>query len=312
MIVLLVVYLAEIQIPLDNQLILSSVLVTIMLLLYNWDLWRSSTTSKMLARYTIIFASAYFGWKYLYWRATETMPSGYGAVSETAGLILLLAEAYGFIMLMFNHLVNIHPIDHQIPPLPVRDNDCPSVDVFIPTYNEEYEVIIPTLAAAVNLDYPKSRFIVWILDDGGTDKKCHQSDSQKAEAAQKRRSDLEQLANEYGARYLTRAANEHAKAGNINNGLAHSQGDLVAILDCDHIPTRDFLRNTVPFFLDDTKLFLVQTPHNFISQDPIEKIWICQEAQEKTNCFMMLCNQVLISGGHLIFVGRLQYSEPLC
>lgn len=271
MIVLLVVYLAEIQIPLDNQLILSSVLVTIMLLLYNWDLWRSSTTSKMLARYTIIFASAYFGWKYLYWRATETMPSGYGAVSETAGLILLLAEAYGFIMLMFNHLVNIHPIDHQIPPLPVRDNDCPSVDVFIPTYNEEYEVIIPTLAAAVNLDYPKSRFIVWILDDGGTDKKCHQSDSQKAEAAQKRRSDLEQLANEYGARYLTRAANEHAKAGNINNGLAHSQGDLVAILDCDHIPTRDFLRNTVPFFLDDSKLFLVQTPHNFISQDPIEK-----------------------------------------
>lgn len=271
MILLLVVSLAEIQIQLDKQLILSGVLVAIMLLLYNWDLWNPSRTSQILARYAIIFTSAYFGWRYLYWRATETMPTGYGAVSEVAGLILLLAESYGFIMLMFNHLVNIHPIEHQIPSLPVHDEDCPSVDVFIPTYNEEYEVIIPTLAAAVNLDYPKSRFTVWILDDGGTDKKCQQNDPQKAQAAQQRRNDLARLAAEYGARYLTRVANEHAKAGNINNALAQSHGDLVAILDCDHIPTRDFLRNTVPFFLGDAKLFLVQTPHNFVSQDPIEK-----------------------------------------
>ncbi|MEJ5364827.1 MAG: glycosyltransferase family 2 protein, partial [Desulfosoma sp.] len=42
-------------------------------------------------------------------------------------------------------------------------------------------------------------------------------------------------------------------------------------LDCDHVPTRDFLKQTVPYFLQDEKLFLVQTPHFFINPSPVEK-----------------------------------------
>ncbi|WP_369574465.1 UDP-forming cellulose synthase catalytic subunit [Acidithiobacillus sp. IBUN Pt1247-S3] len=267
----LVGFLGEIQIPLLEQLVLSSFVISVMLALYNWDLFRNSRRSKLLARYTIIFSSAYFGWRYLYWRATETMPTGYGWESELAGWLLLMAEGYGFVMLMFNHLVNIHPIDHRIPELPTAEDDFPFIDVFIPTYNEELDVIIPTLAAAVHLDYPRARFQVWLLDDGGTDKKCQQKDEEKSRMARERRVSLKSLATSYGARYLTRKANEHAKAGNINNALTHSTGDLVAILDCDHIPTRDFLRSTAPFFLQDEKLFLVQTPHNFVTQDPVEK-----------------------------------------
>lgn len=263
--------LAEIQIPLGEQLFLSLILIAIMLALYNWDLFRKNRRSKLLARYSIIFASAYFGWRYLYWRATETMPTGYGWESELAGWLLLMAEGYGFVMLMFNHLVNINPVDHRIPGLPTAEDELPFIDVFIPTYNEELDVIIPTLAAAVHLDYPRTRFQVWLLDDGGTDKKCQQKDEEKSRVARERRVSLHSLATSYGARYLTRKANEHAKAGNINNALTHSTGDLVAILDCDHIPTRDFLRSTAPFFLQDEKLFLVQTPHNFVTQDPVEK-----------------------------------------
>jgi cellulose synthase (UDP-forming) len=43
------------------------------------------------------------------------------------------------------------------------------------------------------------------------------------------------------------------------------------MLDCDHVPTRDFLTRTVEYFLADPKLFLVQTPHFFINPTPIEK-----------------------------------------
>ena len=267
----LIISMAEVAIPLSEQVILSSFLLGLMLLLYNWDLLHNSRMSRIVARYAIIFVSAYLGWRYLYWRATETMPTGYGWVSEVAGALLLLAEGYGFVMLMFNHLVNIHPVDHQIPELDNKAAELPFVDVFIPTYNEEMDVILPTLAAAVNLDYPRSRLQVWLLDDGGTDKKCQQADAEKAALAQARRVSLQALAASYGAKYLTRKDNAHAKAGNINYALTQAQGMLVAILDCDHIPTRDFLRNTVPFFLKDEKLFLVQTPHNFVSQDPVEK-----------------------------------------
>ncbi|MGK9453040.1 UDP-forming cellulose synthase catalytic subunit [Acidithiobacillus caldus] len=268
---IMIICLAELQIPIQDQYLVSGMLLTLMLSLYNWDLHKRSDTSTTLSRYAIIFCSAYFGWHYLYWRATQTLPYGYGLASEVAGWTLLLAEAYGFIMLMFNHLVNIHPVSHPIPNLPKDERKLPFVDVFIPTYNEDINVILPTLAATVNLDYPSSRFTVWLLDDGGTDQKCNQSDSTKAALAKTRRANLRALAVQYGAKYLTRSNNAHAKSGNINNALTKSQGDLVAIFDCDHIPTRDFLKNTVPFFLRDEKLFLVQTPHNFVSQDPIEK-----------------------------------------
>ena len=71
--------------------------------------------------------------------------------------------------------------------------------------------------------------------------------------------------------YLTRARNEHAKAGNLNNGLEHSTGELVAVFDADHAPARNFLRETVGYFATDQSLFLVQTPHFFINPDPLER-----------------------------------------
>ena len=71
--------------------------------------------------------------------------------------------------------------------------------------------------------------------------------------------------------YLTRARNEHAKAGNLNNGLEHSTGDLVAVFDADHAPARSFLEETIGYFATEKNLFLVQTPHFFINPDPVER-----------------------------------------
>ena len=53
---------------------------------------------------------------------------------------------------------------------------------------------------------------------------------------------------ELGAHYLTRARNEHAKAGNMNNGLSFSTGELIVVFDADHVPVREFLRETVGYF----------------------------------------------------------------
>ncbi|MFZ5428172.1 MAG: glycosyltransferase family 2 protein, partial [Thermodesulfobacteriota bacterium] len=83
---------------------------------------------------------------------------------------------------------------------------------------------------------------------------------------------LKALCEKVGATYVTRERNENAKAGNINTALKdHCSGELVLILDADHIPTVDILENTVGFFLKDPDLFLAQTPHNFINPDPLER-----------------------------------------
>ena len=79
--------------------------------------------------------------------------------------------------------------------------DLPTVDVYIPTYNEDPELLAMTVIAAVDLDYPKEKLTVWLLDDGGTDQKCNQDNAKKAKEAQERRVELT------GARRRTRAPN---------------------------------------------------------------------------------------------------------
>jgi cellulose synthase (UDP-forming) len=97
------------------------------------------------------------------------------------------------------------------------------------------------------------------------------ADVAKAQAARERQLQLMDLCDECGAYYLTREENSKAKAGNLNASLPHIHGDLILILDADHVPTQDILKKTVGFFCRDPRLFLVQTPHFFVMPDPIEK-----------------------------------------
>jgi cellulose synthase (UDP-forming) len=209
--------------------------------------------------------------RYAFWRTTSTLPPIAQWGDFIPGLILYLAEMYCIMMLFLSLFVVIRPLPPR-PSIRLRsDEPVPYVDVFIPTYNEDYELLAGTLAAAKAMDYPADRFTVWLLDDGGTEQKRNQTDPDKASEAQDRHDQLKALCDELGCRYLTRAANEHAKAGNLNNGLAHSTGEFVAVFDADHAPARDFLQETVPYFSQDSQLFLVQTPHFFLNPDPLER-----------------------------------------
>src|SRR5450830_1934892 len=53
--------------------------------------------------------------------------------------------------------------------------------------------------------------------------------------------------------------------------VATTDGEYVAIFDCDHIPTRSFLQVCMGWFLKDDKMAMLQTPHVFFSPDPFEK-----------------------------------------
>ncbi|KEQ02943.1 UDP-forming cellulose synthase catalytic subunit [Pseudorhizobium pelagicum] len=208
--------------------------------------------------------------RYVYWRTTETLPPIDQIQDFVPGMILYLAEMYNVLMLALSLFIVAMPL----PPRPSRTDateDLPDVDVFIPTYNEDANLLANTLAAAKAMDYPAEKLHIWLLDDGGTVQKRSSADVASAEAARERHHQLAQLCQILGANYLTRERNEHAKAGNLNNGLAHSSGELVAVFDADHAPARDFLRETVGYFAEDPKLFLVQTPHFFINPDPLER-----------------------------------------
>lgn len=208
--------------------------------------------------------------RYVYWRTTSTLPSVHQLENFIPGLLVYLAEMYSVGMLFLSLFVVARPLPGNRPAPPLPD-DLPTVDVFVPSYNEDTNLLATTLAAAKAMDYPADRLNVWLLDDGGTDEKCGSDNAAVAVAAQRRRTELQELCAGLGVTYLTRARNEHAKAGNLNSALQHSTGDLVAVFDADHAPARSFLRETVGHFARDPKLFLVQTPHFFINPDPLER-----------------------------------------
>jgi cellulose synthase (UDP-forming) len=221
-------------------------------------------------RWTFLALGSFVVLRYVYWRATQTLPDVDDVAGFTFGTLLALAELYCVFVLAVSLTINADPLERGDAPC-MPESQLPDVDVFIPSYDEDPSILAMTIAAARSMDYPPEKLKVWLLDDGGTDQKCADSDEVKARQSQSRRSALQKLCAELGANYLTRPRNENAKAGNLNNGLAHSAAPIVVVFDADHVPFKSFLRETIGYFSDDPKLFLVQSPHVFLNRDPIER-----------------------------------------
>lgn len=200
----------------------------------------------LLILLSILVSSRYFWWRY-----TATLRWEH-PLDLACGLLLLLAESYSGLVLLLGYLQGLWPLDRPPCPLPADTADWPSVDLYIPTYNEDLSVVRATVLAATGLDWPRDKLNIWLLDDG-------------------RRDSFRRLARELGVGYLTRGDNRHAKAGNLNAALRVTDGEFIAIFDCDHIPACSFLQLTMGGFLRSPKLGLVQTPHHFLSADPFER-----------------------------------------
>ena len=156
---------------------------------------------------------------------------------------LLLAEGYGcWNLVMLSWLTWDIRSGPRPAPTPGR-----AVDVYICTYDEPLAVLEATLAGCALLDYPHTAYV---LDDG-------------------HRAEVESLARAWDAHYLTRPDNSHAKAGNINHALTRTEGELVLVLDADHVPLPDALGTLVGYF-DDQRVALVQSPHDFSNHDSVQ------------------------------------------
>ena len=196
--------------------------------------------------------------RYLLWRVTQTyLYLKYQGVQDgVLGLVfvtlLLGAEGYAFLAMLLGYFQSARMLGRKPTALPPDVANWPSVDVLIPTYNESLTIIKPTILSAKNMDWPKDKMHVYVLDDG-------------------RRPEIRDFAQQAGVGYITRTDNRHAKAGNLNHAMTKTSSEFVAIFDCDHVPTRSFLQFTMGGFLQDPKLAVVQTPHHFYTGDPFER-----------------------------------------
>jgi cellulose synthase (UDP-forming) len=208
--------------------------------------------------------------RYIVWRVTSTLPPTSETLNFLASGLVFAAELFCFVTFMLGVFAVLRPVNRPRAPQ-LSAEEAPSVDVFVPSYNESVEIVAATLAAAKSMVYPEGKLKVHLLDDGATEARLNADDPEVAERAHARRAQMLKMCVELGVQYHARENNAHAKAGNLNAGLAATTGDLVVVFDADHAPTRDFLQETVGHFSRDPKLFLVQTPHFFLNPDPLEK-----------------------------------------
>lgn len=184
---------------------------------------------------------------YITWRVAFTIPET-PLAGVIAGVVLVTAEIVGLIQLVMATVIGWQDSRQPAVVFDPRQG-IPTVDVFIATYSEPTTVLEPTIAGAMGIRYP-GPVTVYLCDDGS-------------------RAEMRELAERYGAVYLEREDHSHAKAGNLNNALAHSTGELVVTLDADMIPTAEFLEKTVGYFTDD-RLAFVQAPQAFYNEDAFQ------------------------------------------
>jgi cellulose synthase (UDP-forming) len=177
--------------------------------------------------------------RYFAWRVTDTM----NPAVVWFFYFFLAAELVGFGEVLLFYLTTWRRRNHESPPaLPGR-----TVDVFIPTYNEPVALLRDTAVCAVSMRYPHT---TWLLDDGN-------------------RPEVRELAVELGCRYLARTDRAHAKAGNLNHALKHSQGDFIVTLDADHVPQPDLIDRLLGFF-ENSKVAIVQVNQDFYNLDSFQ------------------------------------------
>ncbi|CAH9084549.1 unnamed protein product [Cuscuta europaea] len=151
---------------------------------------------------------------------------------------------------------------------PVIDGDAydledassfPMVLVQIPMCNEK-EVFAQSIGAVCNLDWPKDRFLVQVLDD--SDDEVLQQMIRNEVLSWKEKG--------VNIVYRHRLIRTGYKAGNLNSAMTCEyvkDYEFVAIFDADFQPGPDFLKLSVPHFKGKPEVGLVQARWTFVNKD---------------------------------------------
>jgi cellulose synthase/poly-beta-1,6-N-acetylglucosamine synthase-like glycosyltransferase len=199
--------------------------------------------------------------KFWYVRQNKTLLYGWGVFSFAAliiGLALFSAHAWVwwfftsllFIYLGISYFIGIFGksfslVEHNSIKALYSINYQPTVDVYLPSCGEPLEVIENTFRHARALDWPEGKIHFWVLDDS-------------------HRESVRMLADRFEFNYIARPnRGEMKKAGNIRYAFPQTDGDLILILDADFCPRPDMLKEMIPYFAQDSKIAIVQSPQFF-------------------------------------------------
>jgi cellulose synthase/poly-beta-1,6-N-acetylglucosamine synthase-like glycosyltransferase len=142
---------------------------------------------------------------------------------------------------------------HRKPAAISKFDLLPVVTIQLPIYNEIY-VVERLLKAISELDYPKDRFEIQVLDDS-TDETRELTERTVAELRERG----------FDAVVLHREDRIGFKAGALDNGFNKAKGEFFFILDADFVPPPNILKDCIHHF-SDPKVGMIQTRWGHINR----------------------------------------------
>ncbi len=167
-----------------------------------------------------------------------------GYIYTTVLLGLAIYATY-YVILTLLYLWHRHDSSPKTPHL--AESALPFVTIQLPIRNERYVAkrIIQTVA---NLDWPRNRLEIQVLDDSDDETKG----IIEAEVTRLQATGVQITA-------IHRENPVGYKAGALAVGLRQTRGEFITIFDADFFPPTDFLRLTIPHLVADPQLGMVQT-----------------------------------------------------
>ena len=176
-------------------------------------------------------------------------------VIYSTALVLILLYSLSQLNLLFNYLSFRSNKQKEGPLFDLSDpKQVPYVTIQLPVFNELY-VMERLLESVCNIDYPKDRLEIQVLDD---------SNDESVEIAAKKIKELS--AQGHNINHVFRDSREGFKAGALKYGLTLAKGEYIAIFDADFLPSKDWLKKTVPYFKN-SEIGVVQTRWGHINRD---------------------------------------------
>lgn len=167
-------------------------------------------------------------------------------------IVVLGLSGYGIHRYVMVYLFCKHAKDV---PKPVGHfEELPVVTVQLPIYNELH-VVERLVRSVAELDYPKEKLHIQVLDDSTDETK------EICETEVKRLQDLG-----FDAELIHRVDRTGFKAGALENGMPEAKGDFVFILDADFVPPANVLHDMIHYFTDE-KIGLIQTRWGHINRE---------------------------------------------
>lgn len=152
------------------------------------------------------------------------------------GMVFIVLYSIGQLHLVLTFL---RKRKHFVPEPPLQGNEnLPFVTIQLPIFNELY-VVERLLDSMAQLDYPRDRFEIQLLDD---------SNDETVDVAAKKVAELQ--AQGLQIAHIRRPTREGFKAGALAYGLETAKGEFIAIFDADFLPVPEHLRTALANFTD--------------------------------------------------------------